>query len=115
MELTKQIEKELIFEFIVFVIGIAAISMFFKNNLILLLILIAVWGISIAFWHRKIDIIFYIVGAIIGPVAEIVCINYGVWQYANPSFLGIPIWLPLAWGFAVVMIKRVAETIAKIN
>jgi hypothetical protein len=50
---------------------------------------------------------------VLGPFAEIISIHFGVWQYANPTLLGIPVWLPLGWGFGIVFMKRVAETILK--
>ena len=115
MKVTKKIEKELIFEIILFCAGIASIAIFFLNNLLLSVLLIIAWAIGIKFWHKKHDIFFFVIGAIIGPIGEIVCIYFGVWQYANPTFLGIPIWLPLAWGLATMVIKRIAETFVKIE
>jgi len=115
MAIIKKIEKELIFEILLFCGGIASISLFFNNNLLLGFILIIAWGIGIKFWHKNHDILFFIIGAIIGPIGEIVCVHFGVWQYTNPSFLGIPVWLPLAWGLAVVLVKRIAETFVKIE
>lgn len=109
------IKKELFFEIILFIAGIISITLFFKNNILLTLVLIIVWAIGIGFWHKKDDILFFITGAIIGPIGEIVCIYFGVWKYANPTFLGIPIWLPFAWGLATMLIKRIAETLIKIN
>ena len=67
------------------------------------------------FWHTKHDAYFFVTGAIIGPLGEIICISSGVWSYVNPSFLGIPLWLPFAWGFATMLIKRIAETLVRIE
>ncbi|MFH1211400.1 MAG: hypothetical protein V1659_00545 [Candidatus Woesearchaeota archaeon] len=115
MHFTKKIEKELLFEFAIFIIGMAIISAFYKNNFLATILLILAWATGIAFWHKKHDIFFFVTGAIIGPLAEILCIHFGAWQYFNPSFLGIPAWLPLAWGLATMLIKRIAETFVKIE
>ena len=115
MSLTKKLEKDLFFECIVFCVSVATIIIFFNKNVLLSLLLIILWVIGIKFWHKKQDIYFYVIGAIIGPTAEIVSVYFGVWQYTNPSFLGIPLWLPFAWGFAVVLTKRIAETFVKIE
>lgn len=115
MLIKKKIEKELIFEIILFGVGIASISLFYKNNILLLFSLIIAWALGIKFWHKIHDIFFFVTGAIVGPIGEIVCIYFGVWQYANPTFLGIPIWLPFAWGLATMLIKRIAETFVKIE
>jgi hypothetical protein len=52
---------------------------------------------------------FFVFGAIIGLIAEVVAVHFGAWQYTNPSLLRVPIWLPIAWGFVVVLIKRITE------
>jgi len=115
MNITKNIKKELFLEIILFCAGIVSIVLFFQNNFLLTVTLIILWAIGIKFWHKKQDIIFFITGAVIGPIGEIICIYFGVWQYANPTFLGIPIWLPFAWGLITMLIKRVSETFVKIE
>lgn len=115
MHITARIGKELILEFLLYSIGIIAIINFYKDNLFLTFLVILAWLIGLILWHKPHDLIFFIVGAIIGPIVEIICVHYGVWQYSNPSFLGIPIWLPLTWGLAVILIKRISETFVKIE
>ena len=111
----KKLEKELIFDIVLFGVGILFIVLFYQNNILLTVLLFVAWLFALKFWHKKHDAYFFIVGAIVGPIGEIVAISFGVWQYTNPSFLGIPIWLPLVWGLAVVLIKRVAEIFVKIE
>ena len=113
--LTKKIEKELVFEIILFSVGVVAISLFYDNNLLLTAILLVVSLFGMKVWYKLHDSYFFITGAIIGPIGEIVAIYFGAWQYANPTFLGIPIWLPLFWGLAVVLIKRFSEIFVKID
>ena len=84
-----------------------------KKGISLLLIITYVFANH--FWHGKHDIIFFISGGVLGPFAEIIAIHFGVWQYTNPDFLGIPMWLPLAWGFVSVMLLRIAETFVSIE
>ncbi len=115
MHLNGSIKKELIFEFILYVFGIIAIIKFYQFNTLLTSLILIAWLFGIFLWHKKHDILFFIIGAIVGPIAEIICIQFGVWQYSNPSFLGIPIWLPFAWGLAVMLIKRIAETFVRIE
>ena len=115
MPFIKKLEKELFFEIVLFFTGIVTIAIFFNNNIVLSVLLIAIWLIGIKFWHKKQDVYFFVTGAILGPLAEIICVYFGVWQYANPSFFGIPMWLPPAWGFATMLIKQIAETFVKIG
>lgn len=50
----------------------------------------------------KRSLVVYLVGFIFGPIAESVTIHAGAWQYAQPDFLGIPIWLPFLWANAAL-------------
>lgn len=115
MRFTSKIEKEVIYDMAAFSIGIAIISFFWRDNLLLLSLLALACLIGMKSWYRKHDIYFFVAGAIVGPAAEIVCVHFGTWQYTNPTLLGIPVWLPLAWGLAVMLIKRIAGTFVKIE
>ena len=112
---TKKIEEKLLSDIILFILGIAAISLLYKHNFILTILLLLFWIFALKFWHLKHDFYFFITAMIIGPIAEIVAIYFKVWSYSNPTFLGIPIWLPLVWGFSVILIKRFSEIFIKIN
>ena len=100
--------KSLALEIAVFVAVVAIISLFWLNNILVLAALLVLWIVAIRFWHSKKDIIFFVLASIIGPLAEIVCIHFGAWAYFNPSAMGIPVWLPLAWGFAGLLTYRFA-------
>jgi len=115
MRITRKLETELVFDIILFCAGIVAISLFYINNLLLTFFLIVALMLGIKFWYKTKDIYFLIAGAIIGPIGEIICIYFGVWQYTNPTFFGIPIWLPFAWSLATMLIKRIAEIFVKIE
>lgn len=115
MKLQKLIKKELIWETAIFCFGMADISLFHNQTLLLTSLLMIGWIIGMKFWHKKHDLYFLVAGAVIGPVGEIVCIHFGAWNYANPDFLGIPMWLPLTWGLFTMLIKRVAETFVRIE
>ena len=115
MAFKKVLKKELLLELILFSSGIAAISVLWKNNFLLTILLLIGWLIGFKLWHKKQDFYFFVIGAIVGPIGEIVCIHFGAWKYSNPSFLGIPVWLPFVWGLAVILIKRLAETFMKIE
>jgi len=115
MKLTKKIEKELILDLILFCLGLTEISLFYMNNFLLIILLLITWLIGIKLWYEDYDIYFLLTGAVIGTVGEIVCIHFGVWTYTNPTFLGVPVWLPLAWGLTTILIKRIAQIFVKIE
>ena len=115
MKLTKVIKKELVWETAIFCFGVLSISLFHSQSILLTILLIIYWMIGIKFWHKKHDFYFFVTGAIIGSIGEVVCIHFGAWQYTNPNLLGIPIWLPFAWGIFIMLIKRIAETFVRIE
>lgn len=107
------IEKELLFDALLSAFGVAMVALLYKNNLLLTLIILAGWITAIKLWHVKHDICLFVTAAFLGTAAEIVAIRFGAWQYSNPTLLGIPAWLPLLWGIAVVFINRVVNAIVK--
>ena len=111
MKNTKIKTKQLIYELILSITAVLSVIFLWQNNIGTFTILTILWILAMFLWHKKIDIITFIVGAIIGPIVEVSCIAMGVWSYANPSFIGIPLWLPILWGLATVLTRRIAETI----
>ncbi|ODS40695.1 MAG: hypothetical protein A7315_07925 [Candidatus Altiarchaeales archaeon WOR_SM1_79] len=114
---TKKPHIELSFDIVLFIVGVSFISLFYMNNILLTVLLALLLVFVLKFWCRKNDIYFFVFGAVIGMSAEVVAVHFGAWQYANPSILEIPVWLPIAWGLVVVLIRRITyvfvETLVK--
>ena len=109
----KKVEKELIFEAMLFILAVALVALLYKNNVALTSAMIIGWLIAIKIWHKKEDIYLFVVAAVAGSIAEAVAIEFGAWHYTNPTLLGVPIWLPLLWGLAVVFIRRISDAILR--
>ena len=71
---------------------------FWKNNILLAVLLLMVGLVTLYIWREKRKIYLYIVTGILGGGAEAIAISFGVWNYTNPTFLDIPLWLPFLWG-----------------
>lgn len=97
-----------IFWFVIFLVVLC-----WTNNILVTAILIAAYWIRYYFWPDKEDLVLYIGGAILGPIAEIIATKVGIWHYTLPTFFNIPLWLPFAWGFAAVLIIRIALACVK--
>jgi len=102
--------QKLFFEFLLVISVVVSICLFWSSTLISSLSSILILAIAFVFFYCKEDIIFFIYGAILGPLAEIICIRYGVWQYSNPLFFGIPFWLVVVWGLAFMLSRRIRDT-----
>lgn len=69
-------------------------------------------GILMLYRDRVLSTVFVVVG-LAGAAAEAVAINHGAWTYANPQFLGVPVWLPLLWGIAGVTVVRIERKLSR--
>ena len=93
---------------VVYVIG-----NFYENNLLVAIVLLIPSMILVLRPHRrKHDMIAFFFAAIVGPLMEMLLIKKGVWSYANPTYGGAPLWLPLLWGLSVMFLIKVSRWIA---
>lgn len=96
---------------LIFGLAILLLVLFWRNNLLATFAVVGLFLIRSCFWREKGDFAVYLVGAVLGPFTEIIATRLGIWTYAAPSFLNIPLWLPFAWGFAAVLFVRIAQGI----
>jgi len=114
MQLTREPKRELCLEAAIFAACAAEIALCHGSPLLLTGMLIATGAVLAAsFWRRSPVIILYLIGAILGPLGEMIGVRSGAWQYSSPTFLGIPLWLPFAWGAMTLLLRAVSDTIAK--
>lgn len=112
----KKLYMRMMFYVVIFLACIILIISFFMDVIALTLLLFILLIISLRFDYRKGDAYYVIIAAILGPVGEIICIYFGVWRYANPTLLGIPLWLPVLWGatpLAIIKISRIIKELRK--
>ena len=53
------------------------------------------------------DWAYAVLAAVLGPLGEIAISATGAFDYSNPDFAGIPMWLPALWANGGLMIRRV--------
>ena len=115
MRTTRETGKELAAEISLFAVGTGAIALCHGRPLLLTALLIGTATAAIvAFWPGSHVVVLYAIGAVVGPCGEMIGVRAGAWRYACPTFLGIPLWLPFAWGLATVLVRGIAETVAKV-
>ena len=59
-------------------------------------------------WHTRGDLAVFAVAAVLGTLADLMAVSRGAWAYGMAGG-SIPAWLPLAWGIAGLLIKRISE------
>ena len=96
-------KKKLILAYVLAASSIIAVLFFWQQNALLTLLLLAICAATLVTIGKK-DFPVFFLTSLFGALSEILAIRFGVWTYANPTYLGIPLWLPLLWGQASLFI-----------
>lgn len=113
MKRSRRLWNELVKELAAFSLLVASIVLLWRNNLLLLVVLLVEGLGALSLWHERYDLCFFLVTAVLGSPAEAVFVRFGVWRYANPTLLGIPVWFPVSFGTAALIGERLVRTIAE--
>ena len=86
----------------------------FKNDYILTGIYALIIAVSFAIKYDQKDYLFFIFGFIIMIISEYFFISTGVETFIRNSLFGLmPLWLPVLWAYAFVVIKRAIIILGK--
>ncbi|MFA6466956.1 MAG: hypothetical protein WCV71_03785 [Patescibacteria group bacterium] len=105
--------KELLLAIILFAVCVVAITYLYNNNTWLTIVFVIITALIFLKWHEKEDLSYYFTAFILGPIGESLTIHQGAWYYSNPTFFGLPLWAPMAWGAAVTIIRRISIMVLK--
>ena len=107
-------KKDIFIGFIVFALEIILFYFFWKNNIVLTVLFLAISVIILAKFTSKKEKILYLACFILGPIFDLTLVPRGVWSYGNPTIYGIPLWLPAAYGLGPLMIVKIGNSVAKL-
>ena len=115
MRLTRQVTREASFEAAGFGVAVTEVALCHGDALLLtaLLIATAVLALAASGFRRHLFAL-YVIGGVLGPTAEVLAVSAGAWRYAAPDFLGIPLWLPFAWGLVSILSAAIAATVVEL-
>jgi uncharacterized membrane protein YoaT (DUF817 family) len=111
MKHSKQAWNELVSELAAFSLLVASIGLLWRDNMPLFIVILVEGMVALGFWHDRYDLSVFLVTAVLGSLAEAMFVHFGVWRYANPTLLGVPLWFPVAFGTAALVGKRLVCTI----
>jgi uncharacterized membrane protein YoaT (DUF817 family) len=111
MKHSKRPWNELLSELAAFSLLAASIVLLWRDNMLLFIVILVEGMVALGFWHDRYDLSVFLVIAVLGSLAEAVFVHSGVWRYANPTLLGVPLWFPVAFGTAALIGKRLVCTI----
>ena len=101
--------KKIILELIPILIMIALIPFFKEIILVILFIIIILIAFKIK--YQKKEVVVFLLGLIAMTMIELIFISTGIETFAHNKLFGIPLWLPLIWGYGFVVIKRIIQLI----
>ncbi|HBD24428.1 MAG: hypothetical protein A2566_01385 [Candidatus Zambryskibacteria bacterium RIFOXYD1_FULL_40_13] len=85
-----------------------------RNEYVFTVIVIFLIGVSLKMDYHKNEWALLLLGFVLGFFIEVIMgLFYRFQHWDNASLLGVPIWLPLVWGYAFVLIRRVGALIVK--
>ena len=73
--------------------------------------LTAIVVVRLWLWPVAGDWAYALIAAVLGPLGEIAISATGAFDYANPDFAGIPMWLPALWANGGLLIRRMVGPI----
>ena len=92
--------------------GILLSYLFWKDN-VLLFIIYLVLTLGLIYFHKdKTEFVIFAYGILIGVIVEVIGTQISGYQsFTKPNFGGIPMWLPIVWGYGFVAMKRIGFVI----
>ncbi|GEM_PF-5034834 len=95
-------------------LALASICLVFKLNIILFFILlgllIGILRLCNTSFYRRLAIFAFLFGSI----GEWLCCRVNLWVYANPTWQGLPVWLPLIWPILMLSFWQLSLIVDKL-
>lgn len=99
-----------IFDIELIIIEALVILALFREEILLLIILAMIFVVLFFIHFDKSNKLLFMLSFLIGPFCEFLAVIEGAWHY-NDTLFRLPLWLPFAWGFAVVGIYKIMNII----
>ena len=113
MIMKKEALKEVLIELIPFLLALI-IAFYVKQEIAITIILAAVLLISFKMKYHKKEGLLLFTGIITGLIFEISGNFFYKLQYwSSGSIYGMPLWIPLLWGYGFILIRRIGNIIVR--
>lgn len=96
------------------ILGIFLSYLLWQNTVLLFLVYLTL-TLGLTYLHKdKQEFIIFAYGIFIGTLVEVAGTQVSGYQsFTKPDFLGIPIWLPVVWGYGFIAMKRIGIILSK--
>ena len=104
--------KEIIIQGISFILFFVILVLTGGNELILTLTIILILLINFKIKYYKGEWTLFLIGLIFGFLIEVgLGFVYRLQLWRDTTFFGVPVWLPIVWGYGFVIIRRIGNLI----
>lgn len=85
------------------------LSYFLWQYGVLLAVVYLTLTLALIYAHKdKSELVIFFYGVLVGLLVETVGTSVSGYQsFAEPDFAGIPVWLPIVWGYGFIAMKRI--------
>lgn len=98
----------LVFEYLLLALVYTPILLFHGTPYLLSLGLLLIVALRLSIFHQPWDVLVFLIGACLGPTLELLLTSLNLYFFTEPDFLGMPYWLPLLFGVAMLAMRRLA-------
>ena len=112
MQLAADSRTNLMLTTMALIVLVISIVSLWANNVLLGLVILIQNVIALCVWRRRKNLIRFATIAVVGTLAEVAFVASGVWAYANPTALGVPLWFPLSFGQAGLLGLEMVDALA---
>ena len=99
---------KLVLEYLLLAMAYISILLFHATPYLLSLGLLLLVALRLSIFHRPWDVLVFLIGACLGPTLELLLTSLNLYFFTEPDFLGMPYWLPLLFGVAMLAMRRLA-------
>lgn len=104
--------KRIIVSLLPFFLSAGLVYLFWRQSFLLLFLYASVLVIEIFLGHdRIVEVKLAVIGILWGFVLETIGISSGYHTFNKPDLMGIPLWLPIFWGYGFIAAKRVSSIV----
>jgi len=85
------------------------VLLFWKNNFLTTIFLLTEFLLAATFFYNKKEKLFFILTGVFGIILETLGGLVGIWTYASPNFITVPIWIFFCWGFTFMFLRSIVD------
>lgn len=112
---SKKLLYDLTWTIVCLIVMMISMGIGWKCNSFIMMLSIFVLGLWLLTGYDVDEFVLFIFSVVFFQFGEMIMIRTDAWSYSNPTYFGIPIWLPFVWGFTSVLIKRIYFNLSDIR